>query len=315
MIDRRELEKLFKSIDWGEYRRYLLRKNYSRGHIRNMFYYGRKYALEVLLDPTFLSGLSRKTAEHVLNALSLLVDYLDERMGVELVVNWRKLRKYLPPKKEDIDIFEYVERFGGRLIDAAMDQLIWNPNLRGFYVLPALLAFFTGLRGTEIRFLIMNVDRLRSMSYGSSVAVELNFHRRKKKAWLTILPEELYRFLSPVYIGVSIDKRLRERGVYLSLMRKVHRSILSRTMDDAMIDLLQGRAPKIIVKHYTKDLLDIVERYEKAYKPYYKIIDVAMRRYMPKRNSGEGHNPGGGRKFFMGPPAGFEPATSGYLQQ
>ena len=144
---------------------------------------------------------------------------------------------------------------------------------------------------------------------------ELNYHRRRKKAWLTIMPEKLYRYLSPVYIGVNIDTRLREKGVHLSLMRKVHRSILSRTMDDAMIDLLQGRAPKIIVKHYTKDLIDIIERYEKAYKPYYKIIDVCMPRYMPKINK---DNPGrqkpdGGGKFYMGPPAGFEPATSGYL--
>ncbi len=69
-----------------------------------------------------------------------------------------------------------------------------------------------------------------------------------------------------------IDKRLREKCVYLSLMRKVHRNILSRTMDDAEIDLLQGRLSKIIVKHYTKHIYDIAHKYEEAYQPYYKII-------------------------------------------
>ena len=310
-MDKQELEKIFREIDWEEYKQYLIAAGYSKGHIRNMYYFAKKYVLNVLLDPTHLSRLHWKTARHVLNALSVLQDYLDMK-GVELVVNWRKLRKYLPEKMDAVDIFEYVDRFGGRLIDRAMDQIVWNEILHRsrFYNMVALTAFFTGLRGPEIRHLFMNKSKLEARFYKSVAIIQLNYIRPKKKAYVTMMPRKLYQVIPESYVGVNIDRRLRERGVYLSLMRKVHRNILSRTMDDAEIDLLQGRLEKIIVVHYTRHIYDIAIKYEKAFQSYYKIIDITLR----NEDENNQDNPGGRDIGDMGPPAGFEPATSGYLQ-
>jgi len=44
-------------------------------------------------------------------------------------------------------------------------------------------------------------------------------------------------------------------------------------MDEAEIDLLQGRLARIIVTHYTKHILEIARKYHQAYKPYYKIME------------------------------------------
>ncbi len=301
-MDKEEIKEVFNRIDWNDYKNYLVRRNYSRYHISNMFYTARKHALKTLLDPTYLSRRHWKTARHILNAISVLQDYLDLR-GVELVVNYKKLRKYLPPKTEAVDIFEYVDRFGGRLIDQAMNQLVFNDQLRksSFYSIIALTGFFTGLRSTEIRYLVMNKNKLETRFYKSVAIIELNYIRPHKKAIVTMMPKELYHIIPESYVGVLIDKYLRGKGLYLSLMRKVHRNILSREMDDAEIDLLQGRLEKVIVVHYTKHIYDIALKYEKAYQPYYKIIS-----YMIKKSGNIDGSVTGG----CSPPLGLEPSPS-----
>ena len=301
-MDKQELEEIFNKIDWNDYKQFLINRDYSRHHINNMFYTARKHVYQVLRDPTYLSRLHWKTARHVLNAISVLQDYLDLK-GVELIVNYKKLRKFLPSKKEVIDVFEYVDRFGGRLIDQAMEQLVFNKLLQRsrFYTIIALTVFYTGLRTSEIRYLIMNKSRLRTRFYRSVAIVELNYYRPHKNAVVTMLPKELYQLIPESYVGVLIGKRLRERGVYPSLMRKIHRNILSRSMDDAEIDLLQGRLGRIIVVHYTKHIYDIALKYEKAYQSYYKIINMMIKE----------EKPGGHNKSYNSPPTGLEPVTPG----
>ncbi len=298
-MDVYELERIWSRIKWSDFREWLVKRGYSKSHVKNVYYASRKHVYNALVDPTYLSRMHWKTARHVLNALSILQDYLEDVLGVELVVNWRKLRRYLPEKVEAINVFEYVDRFGGRLIDQAMDQLVFNKILHRsrFYTLVALTAFFTGLRGPEIRHLIMNKNRLETRFYKSVAIVQLNYIRPKKKAYVTMLPRQLHKILPESYVGTLIDKRLRERGVYLSLLRKVHRNILSRTMDDAEIDLLQGRLEKIIVIHYTRHIYDIAQKYEKAYKPYYNIINIMN------------NITGGTKNNICSPPAGLEPSS------
>ena len=297
MVDHQELEEIFSKIDWEDFKRYLYRR-YSRNHAKNCFLYLRKYGLKVLKDPLVLRELSYYSARHVLESYTSLEDYLDLK-GVELVVNRRKLKKYMPPKPLNLDLFEWVEQGQRRLIDQAIDQLVFNPRLKGLHRNTAFIAFYTGLRGPEIRYLIMNADRLRSINldYGVSI-VELNYNRVKKKAYLTMLPTKLYEHVKGIgYIGEMVSKRLQEKGVSVKLMRKVHRAILSRTMDEAEIDLLQGRLTSVLVRYYTKHLLDIAEKYHKAYQPYYKLLKhlINPNKHIQKNNNNhQTKNAGGG---------------------
>ena len=272
-MDKEKLEEVFKKFDWEEFRRYLYRR-YSRPHARHLLSYGRRYGKKVLEDPLLLKTLSYRAARHVLDALGRIQDYLEDYKEVELIVNYRRLRKYFPPKNEKFDLFEWVER--GSLIDQAIQQLTFNPLImsrKTIFKIPAYIAFYTGLRGPEIRYLIINRDRLRSIRHEKVTIVELNYNRVKKKAYLTILPTKLYNVIGGIgYIGRELPKRLREHDVNVSLMRKVHRAILSHTMDEGEIDLLQGRLSRIIVKYYTKHILLIAEKYYEAYRPYYKLL-------------------------------------------
>lgn len=130
-----------------------------------------------------------------------------------------------------------------------------------------------GLRGTEIVFLWNNWRSLRKIYHNNVVIEELGYERKSKKAWITMMHEKLASLLDKYTVNTVSLRYLGEMGVHVGLVRKVHLAILSRTLMQHEIDLLQGRISSITVKHYTKHLRSIAEKYIEAYKPYLTLLE------------------------------------------
>ncbi len=63
-------------------------------------------------------------------------------------------------------------------------------------------------------------------------------------------------------------------GIKWGILRKAHVAILSTRLIELEIKLLQGKVSEIMVKHYTKHLREIADKYIEAYKPYLFLIDL-----------------------------------------
>lgn len=140
-----------------------------------------------------------------------------------------------------------------------------------------LIAFFTGLRGDEVIYLIKNYNRLRKIYLDKVIVVGLNFIRKSKKAYITILPREFENYILKYMneIGYrSVDNIRDKKGIGIGLYRKVHNAILSETMKEHEIKLLQGKVSDIQVKHYTKHIRRIAEKYVEAYNDYWGLISL-----------------------------------------
>ena len=113
--------------------------------------------------------------------------------------------------------------------------------------------------------------RLEKISHAGVRVVHLGYDRDKKKAWITMMPEEFARILDerlPLDLGSKLDEHLRMCGVSLQFLRKAHVALLIEHLDYAEINLLQGRLSEVIVAHYIKHIREIAERYRKAVEPY-----------------------------------------------
>ena len=182
--------------------------------------------------------------------------------------------QYLAPKQERVKLLEL--EIDKSIIDKALEEI---KQLKGgiLWKLLARISFFTGLRGTEIVFLWNNWRHLNKLYLDKVVVVEIGYIRKSKKAWITIMPLRLANLItkySNTKITYTAIDNLRDKaGVHVGLMRKVHLAILSETMREHEIKLLQGRVSEITVKHYTRHLREIARKYYEAYKNYFILLE------------------------------------------
>ena len=91
------------------------------------------------------------------------------------------------------------------------------------------------------------------------------------------MPRKLYEMMLSSGLKATyntiLDMLYRKR-IHVSIMRKAHLAILSNTMQQHEIDLLQGRVSSITVKHYTKHLREIAVKYLEAYKKYLYLLEL-----------------------------------------
>ncbi len=257
------------------FREYLFSR-YVRDDARLRYNYLYKH-IKVIIDPVYITKLTPCQAKHLLNGIAALRDYLEligYKKTASIIDDYLKQLRKIAPKTQKVNVLDY--EIDTSIIDKALKEL---EQLKGgkLWKILALISFFTGLRGTEIVFLWNNWRRLRKIYHNSIVIVELGYNRKSKKAWITMLPQKLADLIDKYAIEpvsyTSIQNLRDKAGVHVGLMRKVHLGILSKTMMEHEIKLLQGRISEITVRHYTRHLRAIADKYKEAYSEYFTLLE------------------------------------------
>jgi len=255
----------------------------SRGHAIYMYTTAKKYLIHILKNPPLLKTLSSRRAKAVLEAIASLRDYA-RLNGIELNIDTKFLRKFLPPARieeitESILEYELSEGKTKDIVSQAVEQVQEVMKHDTMFKIPVLIAFFTGLRSTEIKHMLDRWNSLRKIEIIDGVVlVELNYDRVKKKAYITLMPKRLVELINDWVkenkLSVNWKDHVRHRlGVRLGLFRKSFQAITTTYLDKAERELLLGHLKSIQVKHYIKHIKSIAQRYLEAYKNYLHILD------------------------------------------
>ena len=261
-----------------------LRQRYSsRGHAIYVFT-STKYLVRILENPLEMKKLPYRRARGILEAIPAIRDYVLLMYGIKLEINTRLLRKYMPPKQvatvtESILEFELKETGKSiNIIDKALEYINGIARRNTKYRIPILISFFTGLRSTEVKYMLDNWNSLRKIPLNGVYLVVLNYDRNKKKAYITLLPEKLVQLISknyPIILTSNWKDHVRHKfNINIGLFRKAWIAITSKYLDEAERDLLQGRLRSVQVKHYIKHIKLISERYLESFKQYLHLIDL-----------------------------------------
>jgi intergrase/recombinase len=252
-----------------------LKKRYSRYYARNCYRYFERYLLPIINDKKKLIELKKLTprvAQAVLESYSALRDYLST-LNLPIPIKREELKKYMNLQKK-VKILEYES--DENIIEHAIALL--RSAQTSTDKLVCTIAFFTGMRGPEITFLLKNKDKLRFIEHEGISIVEMNYLRVKKNIYITMLPSELFKAIPSVRLGEKYFEHLREKGITISTFRKSFVAILSRIMAPHEIDLLMGRFQSVLVKHYTKHIREIAKKYKHAFTPYAPLMEKGLER-------------------------------------
>ncbi len=261
-----------------------LKQRYSsRGHAIYV-YTSSKYLLKIIENPLLMKHLNYRRARGVLEAVPALRDYALLMYGINFEINTKLLRKYMPPRKiEEIteSILEFEIKETGEaisIIDKAVDEIKKIINRNTKYRLPILVAFFTGLRSTEIKYMLDKWNVLRKIKLNCVYLIVLNYDRVKKKAYITLIPEKLYQLINeyyPVLLTENWKDHVRHKfNINIGLFRKAWVAITSGYLDEDEKKLLEGRLESVHVRHYVKHIKLISEKYYEAFKPYLYLLDL-----------------------------------------
>ena len=209
-------------------------------------------------------------------AFSRLLTYVEKKLeGYEDLA--AKLRKAMPKKprsREDT----YVPP-DTRVLEAyrCLGECCGEP-----YTLFFLVLAYTGLRGTEARYLLENAGRLQAVGlpYGAvRVHMGTEMQRGSKRAYVAYMPAWLWTKIRN-YKGRlphqdTLEDKLRECGLPLKYLRKWWRQTAKKLhVDSETIEAFQGRPRTIGGRHYT-DWLPILD---KEYERIMESIEAVLRR-------------------------------------
>ncbi len=274
----RFIEQVVNSEQFKEY----VRGRYSRIDWQAFILRNARLIPQVIMNPTLLSKMSYRKARAVLEAITPLRDFVKIMYGINLPIDTKMLRKHLPDKPaievtEEILKFEFREGESKDIVEQALDAVKKILNTKSkVYKLAVLAQFFTGLRGTEISFMFKMWKQLKKIKLNGVYLIELNYSRKKKKAYITLMPEKLFELLNkelPVELSIWwVDNVREDYGIRTSILRKAWIAVTARYLDDAERDLLQGRLSRIQVRNYVRHIKDIAKRYEQAFTQFLDLI-------------------------------------------
>ncbi len=198
-------------------------------------------------------------------AFSRLLTFVERKLEgfEELVAKLRKAMPRKPGSREDT----YVPP------DTLVRQAVECARRRGqVYYLFALVLAYSGVRGTEARYVLENAGRLRAvrLPYGA-VRVHLPpemTRRGSKREYLAYMPERLWIMVKS-YGGSlphqdTLEKVLRECGLAVKHFRKWWRQKAKELgIDSETIEAFQGRPRTVGGRHYTDWIPILDKEYEK----------------------------------------------------
>jgi len=119
-----------------------------------------------------------------LNGLVALRDYialLGYREHAEALNEFARQLRKLVPRKTGLKVIEYEESTG--IVQRALEELskvVYSEST--VWKLVAVTAFFTGLRSTEIIYLINNIKNLRVIHHNSTVIIDISALAETRKS-------------------------------------------------------------------------------------------------------------------------------------
>jgi len=122
----------------------------------------------------------------------------------------------------------------------------------------------SGCRGSEARYLVENVRRLKAVNLGSFVRVHVDLQRGSKNEFVMYLIKEVYNKLlkweGKLPHQDTVEDAFKEAGLNIKYFRKWWRQTLKQLgIDSEEIEAYQGRITTIGGKHYT-DFIPILDK-------------------------------------------------------
>jgi len=278
----RFIEQIVNSEQFKEY----VRGRYQRRDWRNFILRNAKLIPQVIKNPTLLSKMSYRKARAVLEAITPLRDFVKTMYNLELPIDTKVLRKHIPDKPveeitNELLRFELLKdtKVAKDIVTQAVEivkKMLSTNSVK--YKLAVVAQFFTGLRGPEISFMFMMwLSRKKIIIPNTNtVLVELNYVRKKKRVYVTLMPMKLKKLLDmhlPIELSIYwVDDVREDYGINTSIIRKAWIAITARYLDDAERDFLQGRLSRIQVRNYIRHIIDIARRYEQAFTQFLELI-------------------------------------------
>jgi len=209
-----------------------------------------------------MGGLNKRSYE----VFRRFITYLDKQHELDHLVS--KLRKAMPRKpKSRADTYVPPDSLILSIKDKIRD--IGPPYTLFYNVLVS-----TGCRGTEARYLIENIRKLRAVDLGQFVRVHVDLQRGSKNEFAMYMPKEVYEQIKG-YRGKlphqdTVEDVFRESGLAVKYFRKWFRQLLKRLgIDSEDIEAFQGRVSTIGGRHYT-DWIPILDEDYKRILPHIK---------------------------------------------
>ena len=184
------------------FRDYLLSR-FSKSDARQRFNYFRRFWY-VVYDPMVITKLTPSQARKLLLGLAAYRDFC-RLYNVPFNADLRGLRR-LAPKESKVRVLNM--EVSHSIVEVALSELSKLPSYGAWRVL-GLTAFFTGLRSTEIVFMVKNWGELGRVIHRGAVIVELGYERKSKKAWVTVMPMRLSSLIEELdkgSVGINVFK-------------------------------------------------------------------------------------------------------------
>ncbi len=204
-----------------------------------------------------MGGVNKSSYE----AFSRFLTFLEKTKDLDVLVT--KLRKamprkprskadtYVPSDRELLKVKANIERGGSQAL-----KLFYN------------VLVSSGCRGTEARYVIHNISKLKVVDLGQYVRVHVDLQRGSKNEFVMYLPKEVYQqlkaFKGRLKNQDNLEKDLKEAGLSVKYFRKWWRQTAKKLgIDSEDIEAFQGRVSSVGGRHYT-DWIPILDKdYEK----------------------------------------------------
>ena len=201
-----------------------------------------------------MGGVKKSSYE----AFSRFLTFLEKTRDLDALV--AKLRKALPKKpKARADTYVPPDSKVAEVREAV--RASGDPALKLFYN----VLVSTGCRGTEARYLIKNIRKLRAVElpYGA-VRIHVDLQRGSKNEFVMYLPKEVYQqlleFRGRLRNQDNMEKALAEAGLNVKYFRKWWRQTAKKAgIDSEDVEAFQGRVSSVGGRHYT-DWIPILDK-------------------------------------------------------
>ncbi|WP_016730214.1 integrase [Saccharolobus islandicus] len=203
------------------------------------------------------NGSQRKWKE----SLSRFFSWYERKYEADELI--AKLRKGLPEKvKRGVDTYVPTDAEILKLRDSLPSQYADVYNV----------LICTGLRMTEVLYLLNNKDKLRVVDLGEFVRIHLDLMRKSKNALVCYLPKAVFQSLKPLKVHEdTVQKAFCESGLCEKYLRKWFNQKVRQTVKDRdLAEFLEGRISGLSVGavHYT----DLIALADKEYPRVFEVI-------------------------------------------
>ncbi len=250
------------NVDWEKFKEFLSLKCSNKTHINNIINYSKKFgyllnldALNFALEFKKIVGNKKTLKRHVLEALSNLAKFLDLQYGTDFYKNFVEKRKKAGITWTQEKIPKIISE------SISLEKLIeitksFEKRLKATCILHLL----TGLRTSELFYLIKNFENLKKKELNKGYLIELLYLRKTKNVFFTFLHYNALNFLPYAYKSKrTYWNALKKFNLKPYDYRRAFESLYSNLRSHE-IDLLQGRASNELVTHYTRDIESLANK-------------------------------------------------------